>query len=128
MLSSRAEVLALKPDYAALAGQMLGVVAPWDAARDGREAQFEVRAFIPSLATEDPVTGSLNAGLAQWLTSTGLAPNSYIASQRHAPRPRRSRLCRARGRKRLDWWQDYHLHSRHAQHLAHDPKECEPVS
>ena len=81
MLSSRAEVLALKPDYAALAGQMLGVVAPWDAARDGREAQFEVRAFIPRLAAEDPVTGSLNAGLAQWLTSAGLAPNSYIASQ-----------------------------------------------
>lgn len=81
MLSSRAEVLALKPDYAALAGQMLGVVAPWDAARDGSEAQFEVRAFIPRLAMEDPVTGSLNAGLAQWLTSAGIAPNSYIASQ-----------------------------------------------
>jgi PhzF family phenazine biosynthesis protein len=81
MLSSRAEVLALKPVYAALAGQMLGVVAPWDAARDGSEAQFEVRAFIPRLAAEDPVTGSLNAGLAQWLTSAGLAPSSYIASQ-----------------------------------------------
>jgi PhzF family phenazine biosynthesis protein len=81
MLSSRAEVLALKPDYAALASHMVGVVAPWDAARDGRDAQFEVRAFIPFLAAEDPVTGSLNAGLAQWLTSAGLAPNSYIASQ-----------------------------------------------
>jgi PhzF family phenazine biosynthesis protein len=81
MLSSRAEVLALEPDYAALAGQMLGVIAPWDAERDGSEAHFEVRAFIPSRATEDPVTGSLNAGLAQWLTSAGLAPNSYIASQ-----------------------------------------------
>jgi PhzF family phenazine biosynthesis protein len=81
MLSSRAEVLALKPDYAALAGQMLGAIAPWDAERDGSEAHFEVRAFIPSRATEDPVTGSLNAGLAQWLTSAGLAPNSYIASQ-----------------------------------------------
>jgi PhzF family phenazine biosynthesis protein len=81
MLSSRAEVLALKPDYAALAGQVLGAIAPWDAERDGREAHFEVRAFIPSRATEDPVTGSLNAGLAQWLTSAGLAPNSYIASQ-----------------------------------------------
>lgn len=81
MLSSRAEVLDLKPDYAALSGQMLGVVAPWDSARDGTDAQFEVRAFIASLATEDPVTGSLNAGLAQWLTSAGLAPNSYIASQ-----------------------------------------------
>ena len=81
MLSTRAEVLAMKPDYAALAGHMLGVIAPWDAARDGSEAQFEVRAFIPSRASEDPVTGSLNAGLAQWLTSAGLAPNSYVASQ-----------------------------------------------
>lgn len=57
------------------------MIAPWDAERDGSEAHFEVRAFIPSRATEDPVTGSLNAGLAQWLTSAGLAPNSYIASQ-----------------------------------------------
>lgn len=81
MLSSRAEVLALKPDYAALAGLALGVIAPWDTERDGSEAHFEVRAFIPGRATEDPVTGSLNAGLAQWLTSAGLAPNSYIASQ-----------------------------------------------
>lgn len=31
--------------------------------------------------TEDPVTGSLNAGLAQWLIGAGLAPNSFIASQ-----------------------------------------------
>ncbi len=82
MLSSRAEVLALKPDYAALPDEiLLGVVAPWDVARDGREAQFEVRTFMPRLAAEDPVTGGFNAGLAQWLTSAGLAPNTYIASQ-----------------------------------------------
>lgn len=80
MLASRAEVLALQPDYAALAGLALGVVAPWTAA-DGADAQFEVRAFIPTRATEDPVTGSLNAGLAQWLISAGLAPSSYIAAQ-----------------------------------------------
>ncbi|MBV9566068.1 MAG: PhzF family phenazine biosynthesis protein, partial [Bradyrhizobium sp.] len=52
MLSSRAEVLALRPDYAALAGHMLGVVAPWDAGKDGSDAHFEVRAFIPPRATE----------------------------------------------------------------------------
>src|SRR5579871_5538676 len=50
MLSSRAELLALQPDYAALDGQMLGAVAPWDAAKDGNAAQFEVRAFMPCLA------------------------------------------------------------------------------
>ena len=79
MLGSRDELLALRPDYAALQGQMLGVVAPW---RDG-DAQFEVRAFIPAgvAGYEDPVTGSLNAGLAQWLIGAGIAPPRYIASQ-----------------------------------------------
>ena len=30
---------------------------------------------------EDPVTGSLNAGIAQWLIGTGRAPVSYVAGQ-----------------------------------------------
>jgi predicted PhzF superfamily epimerase YddE/YHI9 len=81
MLGSRADVLALKPDYPALGDLKLGVVAPWDAARDGKDASFEVRAFICDRANEDPVTGSLNAGLAQWLIGAGLAPDAYIASQ-----------------------------------------------
>ena len=81
LLPTRAEVLALRPDFPVLGGQPLGVVAPWDADRDGRDAHFEVRAFITSRAAEDPVTGSLNAGLAQWLIPAGLAPNAYIASQ-----------------------------------------------
>lgn len=80
MLAGRAEVLALQPDYPALIGLHLGVIGPWRAS-DGKDANFEVRAFIPSRASEDPVTGSLNAGLAQWLISAGLAPNAYIASQ-----------------------------------------------
>ena len=80
MLGGGAEVLALKPDYPGLLGVNLGVVGPWTAA-DGAGADFEVRAFIPSRASEDPVTGSLNAGLAQWLIGGGLAPNAYIASQ-----------------------------------------------
>jgi PhzF family phenazine biosynthesis protein len=82
MLRSRAEVLALRPDHALLSGIELGVVAPWDTAVDGEEAQFEVRAFIAGIGVaEDPVTGSLNAGLAQWLIGAGLAPSSYVASQ-----------------------------------------------
>jgi predicted PhzF superfamily epimerase YddE/YHI9 len=41
-----------------------------------------VRAFVPALAVpEDPVTGSLNAGLALWLIESGLAPEAYVASQ-----------------------------------------------
>jgi PhzF family phenazine biosynthesis protein len=80
MLASRADVLALQPDYPALVDVKLGVVAPWSAS-DGSGAHFEVRAFIPTRASEDPVTGSLNAGLAQWLISAGLAPDAYIAAQ-----------------------------------------------
>jgi PhzF family phenazine biosynthesis protein len=79
LLRSKAEVLAIRPDYAVLAGLRVGVVAGWDAAKDGPDAQFEVRAF--SDGYEDPVTGSLNASLAQWLIGSGVAPSSYVASQ-----------------------------------------------
>lgn len=81
MLGTRAEVLAIERDYAALPGQALGVIAPWDRDVDGGGAQFEVRAFVGTRPAEDPVTGSLNAGLAQWLIGAGLAPDTYVASQ-----------------------------------------------
>jgi PhzF family phenazine biosynthesis protein len=80
MLGSRQELLALKQDTSLLPDQSLGVVAPWDAARDGSEAQFEVRAFM-GRGGEDPVTGSLNASLAQWLIGAGIAKPRYVASQ-----------------------------------------------
>src|SRR5262249_57764449 len=80
MLGGRAEVLALKPDYPGLLGVNLGAVGPWTAA-DGEGADYEVRAFIPSRASEDPVTGSLNAGLAQWLIGGGHPPGAYVPSQ-----------------------------------------------
>ena len=106
---SRADVLALKPDYPALIGLHLGVVGPWTAA-DGTDAQFEVRAFIPTRATEDPVTGSLNAGLAQWLIGAGLAPDAYIASQGTAlGRAGRVHVQRD-GERHLDRRQHRHLH------------------
>lgn len=83
MLRERAQLLALQPDLAALEGLKLGVVAPWA----GGEAQFEVRAFVGGRAGyEDPVTGSLNASLAQWMTEAGLAPAAYVASQGTAMR------------------------------------------
>lgn len=44
------------------------MIAPWNPERDGDAAQFEVRAFIAGDGMpEDPATGSLNAGIAQWL-------------------------------------------------------------
>ncbi len=80
LLDSSATVLALKPDHAALKGlAKVGVVGPHAA---GAECQFEVRAFAAQLGVnEDPVTGSLNASLAQWLIGSGIAPESYVAAQ-----------------------------------------------
>lgn len=79
LLTDAATVLALQPDFAMMKGLKLGVVAPHPA---GSECQFEVRAFVPTLGVpEDPVTGSLNAGLAQWLIGEGLAPKAYVAAQ-----------------------------------------------
>lgn len=81
-LADRASVLALQPDYAQFPVLAIGVFAPWDPLLDGTEAQFEVRAFIAKDGMpEDPVTGSLNAGIAQWLFAEGLAPESYVVSQ-----------------------------------------------
>ncbi|MBC7434519.1 MAG: PhzF family phenazine biosynthesis protein [Bdellovibrionales bacterium] len=89
MLASAQQVLALKPDAAILAGLDIGVVGPRGkvgvvgATQREDECAFEVRAFFPgnNSMAEDPVTGSLNAALAQWLIGAGLAPPEYIASQ-----------------------------------------------
>jgi PhzF family phenazine biosynthesis protein len=58
----------------------LGVVGPYP---QGSSAAFEVRAFVPAngATVEDPVTGSLNASLAEWLLRTGRATAPYTASQ-----------------------------------------------
>ena len=79
LLDSAAKVLTVQPDWSALQGIKLGLVGPHAI---GHDAQFEVRALIGEGAGyEDPVTGSLNASLAQWLIGAGLAPSSYVASQ-----------------------------------------------
>ncbi len=88
MLRSAVQVLALKPDGAILAGLDVGVVGPRGkvgvvGSSDADGIAFEVRAFFPGSngLIEDPVTGSLNAALAQWLIGAGLAPTRYVASQ-----------------------------------------------
>ena len=88
MLRSAAQVLALKPDGAILAGLDVGVVGPRGkvgvvGSSDADGIAFDVRAFFPGNngLAEDPVTGSLNAALAQWLIGAGLAPARYVASQ-----------------------------------------------
>jgi len=109
LLDSMETVLQLQPDAAALKGLVPGVgVAGMDSApaapdlivRSNREARafgardaaaspanddtpsVEVRFFAPDIGvSEDPVTGSFNASLAQWLIADGIAPSRYVAAQ-----------------------------------------------
>ena len=78
MLRSARQVLSLKPDWVTLDPLKLGVVGPHE---PGEGAAFEVRAFIGDGWYEDPVTGSLNASLAQWLIGARLAESSYVVAQ-----------------------------------------------
>ncbi len=109
LLDSTQTVLQLRPNYLALKGLVPGVgVAARDAtpaptspliARSNREARafgtrtteptdgdaqvaLEVRFFAPDIGVgEDPVTGSFNASLAQWLMADGHVPDAYLARQ-----------------------------------------------
>jgi PhzF family phenazine biosynthesis protein len=82
MLRSREGVLALRPNYSTLTGLKVGAFAAFNPLKDGNSAQFEVRAFsVEDVGHEDPVTGSLNAGLAQWLIGSRIAPSEYVVSQ-----------------------------------------------
>ncbi|MFO1328257.1 MAG: PhzF family phenazine biosynthesis protein [Rubrivivax sp.] len=81
MLRSAAQVRAVRPDWPQLDGLKLGLVGAHEA---GHETSFELRALIGGGNYEDPVTGSLNASVAQWLIGSGLAPEAYVAGQGHA--------------------------------------------
>jgi PhzF family phenazine biosynthesis protein len=77
LLASAEGVLALHPGFVDLDLGVVGLYPP------GSPEAFEVRAFFPKdgATAEDPVTGSLNASLAQWLLRTGRARVPYVASQ-----------------------------------------------
>jgi PhzF family phenazine biosynthesis protein len=78
LLGSAQAVLDLRPTITP--GTELGVVGPYPV---GSECAIEVRAFFTQdlQSAEDPVTGSLNASLAQWLVATGRLAAPYVASQ-----------------------------------------------
>ena len=79
LLRDAAAVLAVRPDFTSFGGLEIGIVGEHPAGTS--DAQIEVRAFVPGMGIgEDPVTGSLNAGVAQWLAGNRL-PTSYVASQ-----------------------------------------------
>jgi len=84
LLEDHEAVLSLRPDIGRYSGDGqldIGVIGPHPA---GGSVDFEVRAFYTNdrgQLVEDPVTGSLNASLAQWLIGSGRAPASYVAAQ-----------------------------------------------
>ncbi|TQX85152.1 MULTISPECIES: PhzF family phenazine biosynthesis protein [Rhizobium] len=80
-LASAEKLLSLKPARSWPRRIDIGVIGPHAL---GGDAAFEVRAFFTdNLGTivEDPVTGSLNASLAQWLFATRVVDTDYIAAQ-----------------------------------------------
>lgn len=103
LLDDPETVLALRPNFARLAELKVkvGIAAPYSRSdspslilRSNREARafsqtltqvdadLEVRGFVPNVGVpEDPVTGSLNASLAQWLMADGQMPSHYLAAQ-----------------------------------------------
>ena len=79
LLSDAAAVLAVDRSDARFGEHdKVGLIGPHPA---GSDVAFEVRAFFPGGVGEDPVTGSLNAALAQWLMREGIAPDRYVAAQ-----------------------------------------------
>lgn len=78
LVDSPQAVLQLRPDHTALKnlGAKVGVAARHP------DGDLEVRAFAAPIGVpEDPVTGSLNASLAQWLIAEGHLPAAYTARQ-----------------------------------------------
>lgn len=82
-LESAEQVLSLTPDLAWMADAKLGVLGRHSSAgtdRAGTDLLYEVRAFTLG-GIEDPVTGSLNAGIAQWLVGREPMPARWAAAQ-----------------------------------------------
>lgn len=77
LLESAERVLELQPGPLDFDLGVVGFHAP------GSEAAIELRAFFPvnGVTTEDPITGSLNASVAQWLIGSGRLQPPYVATQ-----------------------------------------------
>ena len=83
-LGSAQRVVEVAPDLASFTDLKVCLLGRWDdASATELGADVEVRAFFAdgNDVAEDPVTGSANAGLAQWLIGTGALPDSYVARQ-----------------------------------------------
>jgi len=78
-LATAQEVLDLEPDLSQIPDAMVGAVGAYP---EGSEYAFELRTFAPAVdVPEDPVCGSMNAAIGQWLTRTGAVTGGYRVSQ-----------------------------------------------
>jgi PhzF family phenazine biosynthesis protein len=77
LLADAEAVLAARPAFTELDLGLVGFHPP------GSPQAIEVRGFFPKdgALVEDPVTGSLNASVAQWLLGSGRLAAPYVAAQ-----------------------------------------------
>ena len=81
LFESAEKALSVRPQKTYPGTIDVGIVGPHP---KGAPADFELRAFFTDqngMVREDPVTGSLNASVAQWLFATGRAKGRYVAAQ-----------------------------------------------
>ncbi|MFT3887955.1 MAG: PhzF family phenazine biosynthesis protein [Arachnia sp.] len=72
-------VLDLEPDLSLIPDAMVGAIGDYP---EGSEHAYEMRTFAPGVGVaEDPVCGSMNASVGQWLARTGQAAGAYRVSQ-----------------------------------------------
>jgi len=78
-LATAQEVLDLTPDLARIPDAMVGAIGAYP---EGADHAFEMRTFAPALGiAEDPVCGSMNASVGQWLVRSGAVAGGYRVSQ-----------------------------------------------
>lgn len=84
LLPDAESVLQIEPDFGRYSGRGsldIGLVGPYP---PGSECAVEIRALFSDeqgAMREDPVTGSLNASVAQWLLATRRVTAPYVAAQ-----------------------------------------------
>ena len=78
-VATAAEVLKAQPNPALMPDAKIGIIGAYP---PGSPSSFEIRAFAPGAGVaEDPVTGSLNASVAQWMLRTGQVSEPYRVAQ-----------------------------------------------
>lgn len=97
-------------DIGSIRDLFLGFIGPYEGGVDsnGEKVAHEVRAFVFEDIGEDPVTGSLNAGFAKWLESTGDSPGDEYTNSQGTAIGRKGRISvkvdRSSAKEKPDIW------------------------